>query len=484
MRKSDPARAFIPARAAVAVFATVLSLIALAANASASAQSDTQNQTIRPVIGERLVAYMAAEAEGRLSEAASGYTRLLDTSRLTGFERATLLQLRGRAWYELGDTARAIADWRSAIETQALPVEAANMLRLNTGQLLLAEGAYREGVFLMETALTLGAEVNADIAMRLAQGYGQLGDHRSGLRWAELAFDQAQPRQERHYSLLLFYYQALDLRREQLGLIREMVDRWPDEKRYWTSLTSLLAQSGREEEAFEVNAVMYLNGLLDESAEIVRLAQYYAFYDYPYRGGDILQRELNSGRVAPEAETYRLLASLWRQAREWDRALPVLRRVATMTGLGTDYEALGEALYQEAEFSEAEAMFVQALDRGGMARPGDTWTLLGNARYENQDLAGARSAFRTALRYDYARAVAQGWIDFIDQRIAVEAQGQTFIHLTTIEGCENWLVRARRDVVLSEAEFDPTGRRLFALPDECTDYFDPYGLRLPEWEEV
>jgi len=467
------------------VLAASLGALALASSAAgAAAIQSTTEQTIRSDVGDRLVRYIEAEEDERFAEAATGYTALLDTGRLTGFEQATVLQLRGRVWYELDDAERAITDWRTAIDLNVLPVETANALRLNAGQLLLAREDYREGVFLIETALTLGAPPSADIALRLAQGYGQMGDLVSGLRWAEMAFDRAEPRQQRHYSLLLYYYQQLNMPSEQLQLVRQMVDRWPEEKRYWTTLTALLAQSGHEREAFDINTVMYLNGLLSESAELIRLAQYYAYYDYPYRGADILQRELNSGRVDPDPQNYRLLASLWRQAREWELALPVLHRVATTTGLGSDFEALGEALYQGGNYSEAEAMFEQALTRGDIRRPGDTWTLIGNARYEQDDLLGAISAFEEGLRHDYSRATSQGWIDFIEQRIAVEEQGERFVHLTTIEGCENWLVRARREIALSEDEYDENGRRLFALPTECVTYFNAYGERLPEWEEV
>lgn len=464
----------------------------MAGQALAQDPPRSEAQVFRPAIGDRVMRALEAEAEGHHSEAVAAYDALLATDRLTGFEQASVLQLRGRAWYALNDPGLAIADWRRAIALNALPVETANILRINTGQLLLAQEEYRSGVFMIETALTLGAEANADIALRLAQGYAQLQDYGSGLRWAEAAFAQADPRQERHYMLLLFYYQALDLNSDELTLIRDMVDRWPEEKRYWTALASLLARTGEAREAFEVNAVMYVNGLLSESDELIRLAQYYAFYDYPYRGADILQRELNSGRIDQEPANYRLLASLWRQAREWDRAEPVLRRVATTTGRGADYEALGEALYQAGEFSEAEAMFVQALNRGGIRRPGQTWALLGNARHEQDNLEGAIEAFEVALGYDYVRENAQGWINFIESEIAIRSPSGprepgseiAVPDRVMLEECEIWIDRARGQTPTHRDEFDEAGYRLFTLPERCAPYLDRYGNRLPEWEEA
>ncbi|MBR9824837.1 MAG: hypothetical protein GYB36_03430 [Alphaproteobacteria bacterium] len=470
----------VPSNAIASALAFILLL-----TATGVAQSDppVEPQTLRAAIGDRVVRALTAEEGGHYGEAIYLYDALLESGRLTGYEEATLLQLRGRAWYELEDADRAIADWQAALALNSLETDAANTLRLNTGQLLLAREAYAEGVFMIETALTLGARPNADIAMRLAQGYAQLEDYGSGLRWAELAFESAAPRQERHYLLALFYYQALEMTGAELALIRDMVHAWPEEKRYWTTLASLLARTGREQEAFEVNAVMYLNGLLSESDEILRLVQYYAFYDYPYRGADILQRELNSGRVTGDPANFRLLASLWRQAREWDEALPILRRVATTTGRGADYEALGEALYQSAQYAEAEVIFVQALERGGVRRPGDTWTLLGNARFELDQYEAAINAFSAALQYPYSRQAAQGWIDFVEQRLAIQAAGERFVHVTAIETCELWLERAEGDV-LRRDEVNAAGERIYALPSDCQTYFTETGERLPEWEDA
>ena len=153
------------------------------------------------------------------------------------------------------------------------------------------------------------------------------------------------------------------------------------------------------------------------------------------------------------------------------------------TGFGPDYEALGEALYQRGQFGEAEVMFTQALERGNIRRPGDTMTLIGNARFEQDKLVEDIDAFERALSWEYSRATAQGWIDFIERRIAIEAAGERFFHVTNIEGCENWLEAERRSVPTPDTEFDAENRRLFELPTECGAYFNRLGERLPQWAE-
>lgn len=463
--------------------AAALALLVFAAAAAPPSARADEETTLSAQTGERILEILEREAAGDWAEASRGYAELLDAQSLSSFERATLLKLQGRARYELDDVPGAIAAWRAALALGVLPVEDANALRVNTGQLLFAEGDYEGGVTLIEAALQLGTPLSSDLAMRLAQGYGQLERYRAGLDHARQAFDLAEPPERRHFTIVLFFYQQLDMLPEQAGLLARMVERWPGDKANWSSYAALLAQTGREADAFEINRIMYTNGMLDSSEELVRLARYYSYYEYPYGGAGLLERELNAGRVDPEPGNYQLLADLWRQAREWDRALPVLRRVATLTGAGPDYEKLGEALYQAGEYAEAEAVFSQALDRGGLSRPGDTWLLVGNTRVEQDNLDGASDAFRRALDWEYSRAGAQGWLDFIERKIAIQRDAVRLARLTAIEGCELTIERERRGPVTSPDQLDSEGRRILPLPPECEPFFDVYGQRRSEEEE-
>ncbi len=481
-----------PARTAgrrLVAFAALAFSLALAAGlttappARAAQAADRSEGTISPAIGERLLELLELEGEGAWAEAEAGYTSLIDGRALTPYERAILLRQRGRALYELDRLDAAISDWRAVIELAVLPEDDANTLRINTGQLLMAAEDYRGGINLIEAALDRGVPMSVDLAMRLAQAHGRLDDHVGGLPHARTAFAMAEAdggATREHFSLLLYFYQQLERTPEQLGLMEQMVSRWPSVKANWTSYASLLAQVGREPDAFEVNRIMYLNGMLNSSQELVRLAQYYSYYDYPYGGAVMLERELNAGRVEAETANLQLLSNLWRHAREWERALPVLQRVATTSGAGPDYEAFGEALYQAGNFREAEDVFAQALNRGGLSRPGDVWTLIGNARMEQDNLNGAEQAFLRALDWEYSRAGAQGWLQFITSKRQILRAAEELERLTAIETCEFEVERARRGIPGPDDEYDSEGRRRLELPEMCAQWFNAYGDRLPD----
>lgn len=468
-------RVFTLPRAALAGFCLAVSIFFLTGPVSGATRLQERGQTLGTDVGQRVMEALELSETEDWTAAEQIYDALLTRQTLSAYERATVLKLRGSVRYELDQPGEAAADFAEAVALGVLPPDDANTLRINAGQLLMMDDQVDAGIQLIEEAIALGVPLNADLAMRLAQGYAQIERLSAGLSYARQTLDLADPPERNHFSMLLFYLQSLEMDEEQLALIGQMVDRWPAEKRLWSSYASLLARLERERDAFDVNTIMYLNGMLTESQELVRLAQYYSWFGYPYRGAVILEREINSGRVETDPDNFVLLANLWREAREWDRALPVLRRVATMTGAGPDFETLGEALYQNAEFVEAEAMFRQALRQGGLTRPGDTWTFIGNSLVEQDRLDDAMHAFRQALDWEYSRASAQGWIDFIEHRWAIDAFQQSLEDRLGIEECGIVVERERRAVPTAETRFGSDGRRLFDLSDRCETYFDVYG---------
>ena len=489
--KSRPRRAGLIAAAIVATgFISAGTATAQEAERPAQDVSGVErdiDHTFSLRIGQAMLDILEQENDGAWALAVAGYTELLDRPRLSAFERATILLQRGRALYETDNITAAISDWRSAISINALSLEQSNTLRINTGQLLMVTGEMRAGINLIESAIALGVEISPDLSMRLATAYAQIEDYPPGLIYARQTIELAEQPEERHYSLLLYFLQSLEMENEQLATTERMVDLWPQEKRYWSSWAAMLARDGQERRAFEVNTIMYVEGMLTQSDELMRLAQYYSYYDYPYRAASIVERELNAGRIEQTPANYTALAQFWRGAREWERALPVLHRVATMTGAGNDYVKLGEAHYQSANYIEAEAVFTQALSRSDLARRGDAWNLLGMVRYEQGDYVEAIEAYEHGLEHEYSRATAQGWIDFVEQAIAIRNEAIAWPIRVELDRCSYHVEEVRRGIGIlprSERQYDEEGRPILPLEESCLTYFDRYGDIRPEFERV
>jgi tetratricopeptide (TPR) repeat protein len=422
-------------------------------------------------------------AAGDWSGSAARLTEALGLDELSPYERAVLLQMRGRSAYETDNVVAAISDWRAALDLQALPAADSARLRLYTGQLLMAQGEYAEGVALLEAAVASGEVLSADLGFNLAQGHAHLGAHEIALDYGQRARQIAEGPELRHYQLIGWLLQELERNEEQLEHAETMVELWPAERAHWSVYAGLLARAGRDAEAFEARRVMYVAGMLTESEEIVRLARYYAFFENPYPGAVMLEREINAGRADADTETLDLLASLWRQSREWDRVLSVLRSIATTTGEGRHYADLGEALYQTGAYSEAEQVFLQALRRGDVEGRGQIWALIGAARVELDRESAALDAFREAAAYPETQRVSAGWINYLEARIRNTPEGPAgetgWLERLERERCAR-LVEIQRSLVPTfDTRYDAAGRRLLELDEICLAFYDETGEPLP-----
>jgi len=109
------------------------------------------------------------------------------------------------------------------------------------------------------------------------------------------------------------------MKEAQRDVIKEMVERWPEDKTLWDIWTSVLAMNGQEKEAFAVFKMMYQTGLIETEADILKLVQYHSFYDMPFQAAEILEAEIRAGRVSETSKNLKMLGQLFNMANVRDR---------------------------------------------------------------------------------------------------------------------------------------------------------------------
>ncbi len=424
-----------------------------------AAAEEGEDQTFSTEIGEIVLEAQEAMQAENYPAAIQTLTEALNMGP-SEFEQSVIYNMRGQAYYSSGQSLRAAEDWEVVMNNPSITTEQRNDLVANIGQIYILEGRLDQGVQLLDQWLQNNPP-KEPILMMIAQGLAQDEQYQRALPYAEQMFEIAEPKERKHFDLLNFLYSQLEMPEKQADIIRQMLNRWPDDKNLWNGWVSMLAQGGRNEEAFEVNKLMYLNGMLEEPQDIMRLLQYYSFYEVPFRGAQILERELNAGRVPRNQKNVEFLIDMWRQAREYDEAIPVLEEAAANSASGQLYQELCEAYYSEAQYPEAEEACLNALDKGGLQRPGDSWVLVGNSRYERDDTAGAREAFQRGSQFSHSRASAQGWLQFINEEQEAQQRREQLDEIVEREECIITIQRIRRDDVLEGRE------GMSSIPERC-----------------
>ncbi len=405
----------------------------------------TEGRVLSTEAGEAIItAQEALSAEpADYATTISVLTKLLGKEKLSPYERAISYQIRGGANYGLGNNMGTIRDWEAAIATGAFNQGEIDTLTPNIGQLYIAEEQYVKGATILEKWLASGGKANDKIHLMIAQSWLQADNYRKALPHGQSAFRMSNPKKKKHFDILNYIYHELKMPAKQAALLEQEVSIWPDDKKIWKAIASLKQQANKSREAFEVNKIMYLNGMLEKERELLALAQYYSYYEVPYRGASILEREMNAGRVTRAKKNLELLANMWRQAREYDRAIPVLTAAADISPDGGLFEKLGEAYYSEEQYDKAETAFRKALSKG-IKKPGNAYVLIANSLYERDRPRDAIVEFRKAAQYPYARKTANGWVKFINGEFEVNRKQKAFKAQVKLDECKNQADRKKR----------------------------------------
>jgi len=109
--------------------------------------------------------------------------------------------------------------------------------------------------------------------------------------------------------------------------------------------------------------VLYVSSLnITESAK--NLAMLNLMHEIPYRAGQVLEKEMNAGKLPSDTKNLTLLANAWFQARADDKAIPALNKAANQSGDPDLFLRLGSTYYNVEDYDKAIVALNKALDKG------------------------------------------------------------------------------------------------------------------------
>lgn len=384
--------------------------------------SFAQAQTLTPAVAADLLEAYELLEEEKNAEALAALNRLMERrgERMSDFDKASVLQIRGSAYVNQENFEAALRDFEQAIGLGALPEEQQNRLRFNMAQLYFVTEQYEKSIEFFEEWMALDPEVSPNTYFMLAGANYQINRYPQSLEAINQAIELSEEPERRHYDLKNVLLSELERVPERTVLLEEMVGIWPNELSFWRQLSAMYLQQNQELKAFSALESAYLAGLVEDGNDILILAQFYSSFNNPYRGARLIEREMEDGRVERTVENLELLSQLWSQAREHRQAIPVLREAAQLSETGNLFFRLGQAYLATEDNEAAASAFERALDKGGLDdNQGEAWMLLGNALFnqagpgDRQQRRLADEAFAEAERFPSTRSQARDWRGYI-----------------------------------------------------------------------
>lgn len=377
-----------------------------------------------PGLGERtfnvLTSIHEDIGEQRYAEALERLRGLQESGRGSDYEKALILQNVAFVYAMLDRGDEAIRAIEQALAIDALSHRETQNLFLMMAQLHAIADRWDPALRVMHRYFYWEDQPTTDAIQLMALGYANKEDYRNTIVWAERLIESAKEPREDYYVLLLWAHNELGQLDEAIGVLRQMIPLWPDKVTYWEQMAGLLMQLEREAESLAVYSVAYQRGLLEDESKILNLVRYYLFREAPYKAARILQNGLNEGNIESTKENWQLLSDAYSLAQETRESIRALRRAAELADDGELYIREAQLHAAVGDWDGVEAAVGNAIDKGGLRRPGRAWEMRAMAAYERKNLQDALRMFREAAQHDETRRRATQWIQYINNEIRVQ----------------------------------------------------------------
>jgi len=377
-------------------------------------------QTMAEPVYRRLNNIHESLAEDNYIEALSLLERMANLA-LNDYEEALVLQTYGFAYVQQGEHKPALEYFEKSLALAALPGEAQQGMLYSLAGLYLAEGQHLKAIETMRRWFRYEADPTAEAYMIIGTSFAELERYDDALPYVRKAIAKSEKPVENWYMLELAIHFEKERYRDGIAVLKKMVQFWPDNAKYWDMLVGAQRQDKQDEAALETMMLAYTKGLIDDELKIKSLVQLSMLQDIPLTGGLILEKEMSAGNVAATKENLELLLQAWLSAREYDRAVATIDRLGPLAEDGTYFMRKAGIHNELGEWAEIVVATEQALEKG-LDDPSDAHILAGMAYVELNQFDKAISSFRKARDAgdDKQRANAAGWIEFVQEKIAVQ----------------------------------------------------------------
>lgn len=345
--------------------------------------------------------------------------RTLEKSRLEPYEEALLFQTYGFVYASQDDYPRSIQYFERAVGMDALPNVAQQGMLYSLASLYATQDRYQDTIDTLVRWFRFEKEPIPDAYILTASAYAELNQLLKALPYVQEAIRISDDPKESWYQLEMAIYFEQKQFTQAARVLRIVISKWPDKLRYWEMLSGVYQELRQDKNALAALMLAYHKGLMEEEKKILNVVRMNLFLEVPFEAGKVMANAMRSGKVTRNKKNLELLLSAWTSAREFDKAIAVIDEISPMVDTGEFFVQKAQLFMEKNQWAEVVAACDQALDKGGLKKPGSMYLMKGIALAELDRFQAAINALRQAQKYDKSsRQQATGWIEFVRDRMA------------------------------------------------------------------
>jgi tetratricopeptide (TPR) repeat protein len=194
----------------------------------------------------------------------------------------------------------------------------------------------------------------------------------------DLAKQKGQPGQEAWHRLKLAIFVDKENFKSAEPVAETLVELSPT-VRNLTQLGSIYGMNEKSEKQLAILDALFAGGELTQERQFLNLAYLYAGADAPYLASKVLQKGLDSNLVPRSAKNVETLAVTLTQAKELQKALPIMNEAAQKMDNGKNFATLAAIYLDMEKYTESIEAARKAIQKGGLKSKAEVQMYLGSA---------------------------------------------------------------------------------------------------------
>lgn len=358
-------------------------------------------------------------ADGQKSQAKQILMEIRNDSK-DSYALSVVNQYLARMAYDAGDFNGAVRYATDVINLDALPVEAILNMKKQLAYAYASKKDLNNGIKWLNQYMKQKIKPLTSDYKTLASFYGQNKQYKKAICPTYMALKGVKTSKDKeslYKNLFGFHYQLKDLN-GSAKILSEMINFFPNEKKYWEQLFSIEYQRGNKLDALAVSELAYKKGFWTKEAEVKNLAALHGSTGSPYNAAVRFEEGLSKGIIANNQENLKILARFWDQAKADDKAISAYNRLTKVASTGKYFFRIGNIHFSRENYKEAISAFNSAIQKGNMkaSDAGNSYLQMGAAKFYLGQEAAAIQALEKAKQYDVTKRSATSWQAFIREK--------------------------------------------------------------------
>ena len=342
-------------------------------------------------------------------------------AKFNDYERATLYNLYAAVYYAQDNVPKAIEAYITVLKQPNLNDALRDGSLYALAQLYFISEQYPKAIAVVKKWLSASANPSPEGYALLAQANYQIQKYAEAeqalVQSLRISKERGVAPKESALSLLRAIYYERKEYAKAAKVLEILVTQYPGKSAYWQQLAGMRGLLDQQREQTTLMHAAYRGKLLTSESDLLNLARLYMVQDAPYAAVRLLTQGMRDKAIKPSTQNLELYAQALAMSREYEKQIPVLKKLAELSGESKHYIYLGQAYNELGQWAEAVTAFRSGLKAKNMDKTADVQMQLGTALFNANRYAEARQSFVAAQQSPTLAQQAGQWVKFVDQEI-------------------------------------------------------------------